>query len=85
MDANKNGTIDFGEFQKVAGQLNPSWSSVKVREIFNEVDIDNSGTLELLEFLDAVNKMHNTGSGGLMALGFDRAIANQMRDLKNKI
>jgi len=85
MDADKSGTIEFPEFQGVASNLNPSWSTVKVREVFNDVDIDNSGTLELLEFLDAVTKMQNTGSGGLMAIGFDRAIAGQMRDLKNKI
>merc|ERR1712159_839661 len=59
--------------------------TVKIREVFNEVDIDNSGTLELLEFLDAINRMHNTGQGGLLALGFERAHGNQMRDLKNKI
>jgi len=85
MDKDGSGTIEFPEFQGVAGNLNPSWSTVKVREVFNEVDVDNSGTLELLEFLDAINRMHNTGQGGLMALGFERALGNQMRDLKNKI
>merc|ERR1711964_919021 len=80
-----SGTIDFNEFASVGKNLNPDWSTVKVREVFNEVDIDNSGTLELLEFLDAINRMHNTGQGGLMALGFERALGNQMRDLKNKI
>lgn len=85
MDKDSSGTIEFEEFQAVGGNLNPDWSTVKIREVFNEVDIDNSGTLELLEFLDAINKMHNTGQGGLMALGFERALGNQMRDLKNKI
>merc|ERR1712093_946560 len=85
MDKDGSGTIDFNEFQSVGKNLNPDWSRVKIREVFNEVDIDNSGTLELLEFLDAINKMHNTGQGGLMALGFERALGTQMRDLKNKI
>merc|ERR1712093_378396 len=85
MDKDGSGTIDFNEFQSVGKNLNPDWSTVKVREVFNEVDIDNSGTLELLEFLDAINRMHNTGQGGLLALGFERALGNQMRDLKNKI
>merc|ERR1712080_679602 len=61
------------------------YSRKQASQTFKEVDIDNSGALDLLEFLDAMNTMMNTGQGGLGALGFQQELTSKMGNLRQAL
>ena len=65
-DKDKNGTIDFNEFVKIAKK---SVLSVALRSVFHEIDTDKSGTIDREEMRLAFQKMgHNLTSEEIEAI-----------------
>merc|ERR1711881_314220 len=62
-----------------------NFNESKARRIFNDVDVDNSGRLDLLEFLDAISAMSRGEAGGFGSMGFKDALKDQMGALKRKL
>merc|ERR1719301_294126 len=85
MDADNSGTIELNEFVNACRATNPKFRESKAREVFASVDVDDSGKLDLLEFLDAINSMAQGESGGFGSLGFKDKLAEEMGNLKKKL
>ena len=60
-DLDNDGKIDFEEFQrfilKLGKGLKSSVDSIKIKQIFNEIDTDNSEKLDEIEFGKALYQM----------------------------
>ncbi|CAE7521459.1 GLIPR2 [Symbiodinium sp. KB8] len=54
LDVNKDGTLSFEEMQKMMLTLSPKLSEVQLQKLFCAADVDQSGTVELDEFIDFV-------------------------------
>ena len=58
-DADQNGCISFAEFAYIIFLMTKAPKEVKLRHIFNILDIDGSGTLSAQEVVQAVKNAHN--------------------------
>ncbi|CAE7460982.1 mtcA2 [Symbiodinium sp. CCMP2456] len=56
LDVNKDGTLSFEEMKKMMVTLSPKLSEVQLQKLFCAADVDQSGTVELDEFIDFVLK-----------------------------
>merc|ERR1712093_58484 len=70
--------VDLQEFQT-------GIQMVAGAQMFNDMDVDNSGRLDLLEFLDAISSMSRGEAGGFGSMGFKDALKDQMGALRKKL
>lgn len=53
-DRDHNGVLSFNEIIKLVAELNINMPKTSVRKIFEKVDLDRSGQLDIDEFIDFV-------------------------------
>lgn len=54
LDANKDGTLQFAEMEKMLQSLNSKLSEIQIQKLFCQADVNQNGTVELDEFIDFV-------------------------------
>eukprot|EP00933_Yihiella_yeosuensis_P075186 TRINITY_DN8441_c1_g1_i1.p1 TRINITY_DN8441_c1_g1~~TRINITY_DN8441_c1_g1_i1.p1 ORF type:complete len:924 (+),score=199.43 TRINITY_DN8441_c1_g1_i1:169-2940(+) len=79
-DANNDGKIQEGEFQKLMGSLG-SFSAKEIKRLFKEADSDGSGGVDWREFLKWICSGAATkGMGAQAAASFSRLLRNEQQD-----
>ena len=53
-DIDGSGTIDFGEFTEFLNKLSPDSTEDELKQVFDQIDEDKSGELDLEEFGKAI-------------------------------
>lgn len=54
MDDDGNRTLSYGEFKNGILESGPDFTDEECRELFSKFDADNSGSIDINEFLKAI-------------------------------
>ena len=63
MDADHSGQLEFGEFKHGLAQIGLDLGA-DIRELFEAIDTDNSGTVDVMEFIAAISAAKNVRAKG---------------------
>ena len=57
IDRDHNGTLSFLEITKLVAELNINMPKSSIKAIFQKVDVDNNGFLNIDEFTDFIKQL----------------------------
>lgn len=76
-DADGNGDISVEELKNVLTRLNPKFTVEVCKRLFNEMDVNNDGSVQYKEFLDFILKNEGPDQGVKAAIALDKDKAHR--------